>query len=115
MVGGRSGNRGRCAQPCRMSYTLVDELGTPVESNQKGSYLLSPRDLVGYPELERLYHTGMDAWKIEGRMKKPEYVATVCRIYSEALLQLSQNGSHEADEDQLRQLLQVFNRDQSTG
>lgn len=115
MVGGRSGNRGRCAQPCRMSYTLVDELGTPVESNQKGSYLLSPRDLVGYPELERLYHTGMDAWKIEGRMKKPEYVATVCRIYSEALRQLSQNGSYEADENQLRQLLQVFNRDQSTG
>ena len=114
MVGGRSGNRGRCAQPCRMAYTLVDELGAPVDTGQKGSYLLSPRDLIGYPQLEELYQTSMDAWKIEGRMKKPEYVATVCRIYSEALRRLEQ-GDWAPDNDQLRQLLQVFNRDQSTG
>lgn len=97
-----------------MAYTLVDELGTPVDTGQKGSYLLSPRDLIGYPQLEELYQTGMDAWKIEGRMKKPEYVATVCRIYSEALRRLEQ-GDWAPDNDQLRQLLQVFNRDQSTG
>lgn len=113
MIGGRSGNRGRCAQPCRMSYTLVDELGTPIESEIKGSYLLSPRDLVGYPELERLYQLGLDSWKIEGRMKKPEYVATVCRVYSEALRRLEQ-GQWSPDDEQLRQLLQVFNRDHQT-
>lgn len=115
MVGGRSGNRGRCAQPCRMVYKLVDEFGEPFSMDQIGGYLLSPRDLFGYKELSELYKLKMDAWKIEGRMKKPEYVAAVSRIYSQALKQLKENGRAQNDPEALRRLLQVFNRDYCTG
>ncbi len=115
LVGGRSGNRGRCAQPCRMAYNFVNEYGEPYQLNHKGNYLLSPRDLIGYESLDELYQVGMDSWKIEGRMKKAEYVATVCRLYSEALRQLEESSSAENDPDGLRQLLQVFNRDHCQG
>lgn len=111
MVGGRSGNRGRCAQPCRMAYSFVNEYGEPYQSSQKGNYLLSPRDLISYEHLADLYAVNMDSWKIEGRMKKPEYVAIVCRLYSQALQQLEETGSSKIDPDAMRQLLQAFNRD----
>ena len=88
MVGGRSGNRGRCAQPCRMAYQLINDQGTPIEVEQKGKYLLSPKDLIGYPQIAKLAELNMDAWKIEGRMKKPEYVATVSRVYRRVLQSL---------------------------
>ncbi|MEG1997084.1 MAG: U32 family peptidase [Clostridiales bacterium] len=115
MVGGRSGNRGRCAQPCRMGYTLVNHMGDPVTTEVKGNYLLSPRDLVGFPEIEALHELGVKSWKIEGRMKKPEYVATVCRIYSHYLQLLDQNRVIYPTDEDMRQLLQVFNRDHGAG
>ena len=68
MVGGRSGNRGRCAQPCRMAYRLVDEIGEEVPLKVEGKYLLSPKDLFGYDEIEELHKLGLASWKIEGRM-----------------------------------------------
>ncbi len=111
MVGGRSGNRGRCAQPCRMAYQLCDEFGDEIETLAEGKYLLSPKDLFGYENLADLYQLGLAAWKIEGRMKKPQYVATVCRIYSKALRQLEQGLHFAPDAEELRQLTQVFNRD----
>ena len=115
MVGGRSGNRGRCAQPCRMAYQLCDEFGDEIESNIEGKYLLSPKEMFGYTSLKDLYAVGMEAWKIEGRMKKPQYVATVCRIYSDALEKLREGRELNVHEDDMRQLRQVFNRDDCDG
>ena len=76
MVGGRSGNRGKCAQPCRLPYKLLE--------NDKGidkGHLLSTRDLCGLNCIPNLIKAGVTCLKIEGRMKNPEYVATVTRIY----------------------------------
>lgn len=115
MVGGRSGNRGRCAQPCRLAYQLTDEYGDAVDSVAEGRYLLSPRDLFGYEQVKELYQLGLASWKIEGRMKKPEYVATVCRIYHRLLSELEAGHDPQLREEELRQLLQVFNRDRTSG
>ena len=77
MIGGRSGNRGKCAQSCRLPYELIENEKTTLD---KG-YLLSPRDLCSLDYLPRLINCGVKSLKIEGRMKSPEYVATVTRIY----------------------------------
>ena len=82
-IGGRSANRGLCAQPCRLPYELVDENGHVASSG--GRYLLSPKDLAGITVLPALVASGVAALKIEGRMKSPEYVALVVRAYRSAL------------------------------
>jgi U32 family peptidase len=82
-VGGRSANRGLCAQPCRLPYELLDEKGAQLET--PGRYLLSPKDLAGISALPRLVEAGVSAIKIEGRMKSPEYVAIVTGVYRAAL------------------------------
>ncbi|MDO4581348.1 MAG: DUF3656 domain-containing protein [Bacillota bacterium] len=115
LIGGRSGNRGRCAQPCRMAYKLVDEHGEVVPTAASGNYLLSPRDLFGYRQLERLHQLGLAAWKIEGRMKRPEYVATVCRVYAKMLRLLDERRIIYPQDEDMRELLQAFNRDQCSG
>ena len=91
-IGGRSGNRGRCAQPCRKPYTLVrgeaDEYGRPRRAapvSLGDRYLLSTKDLSLYPYLDRVVRLPVAALKIEGRMRSAEYVATVTRIYRKAL------------------------------
>jgi putative protease len=91
-IGGRSGNRGRCAQPCRKPYTLVrgdaDEYGRPRRAAPvplADQYLLSTKDLSLYPYLDRVVRAPVVALKIEGRMRSPEYVATVTGIYRKAL------------------------------
>ena len=105
MVGGRSGNRGKCAQPCRLPYELLEN-DTIVD---KG-YLLSPRDLCGLEHLPTLVNAGVSCLKIEGRMKTPEYVATVTRIYRKYLNLTISGQSFEIDEKDKKDLLQVFNR-----
>lgn len=77
MLGGRSGNRGRCAQPCRMSYALYED-GRKVKED---AYLLSPRDLCTIDRLPELISAGIDSFKIEGRMKSAEYAAGVTAAY----------------------------------
>lgn len=77
MIGGRSGNRGRCAQPCRMPYTLYAD-GKKVRED---AYLLSPKDLCTLDRLPELIAAGIDSFKIEGRMKSPEYAAGVTAAY----------------------------------
>lgn len=77
MLGGRSGNRGRCAQPCRMSYTLLEN-GRAVCEN---AYLLSPKDMCTLDKIPELISAGIDSFKIEGRMKRPEYAAGVTAAY----------------------------------
>lgn len=83
LIGGRSANRGQCAQPCRLPYALVDAAGSEVAA--PGRYLLSTADLAGVTLLPALVSAGVAALKIEGRMKSPEYVATVVRVYRDAL------------------------------
>jgi len=81
-IGGRSANRGLCAQPCRLPYTLIGERG---EAALPGRHLLSPKDLAGIAHLPALIASGVAALKIEGRMKAPEYVAVVTHVYRAAL------------------------------
>lgn len=116
MVGGRSGNRGTCAQPCRKRYELLkgdrDIYGRPVAKVQVPflePYLLSPRDLAVYPHLDRILTLPIVSLKIEGRMKSSEYVATVVAIYRQALDEL-RNGSWTPSGAMITNLLLVFNR-----
>lgn len=110
MIGGRSGNRGRCAQPCRLQYNLVDEQDTDLLSGQAGQYLLSPKDFNTVELLDKLIATGVVSFKIEGRMKRPEYVAIVVETYRKAIDAYYERKFKVSDEDR-RNLTQVFNRD----
>jgi putative protease len=87
-LGGRSANRGECAQACRMPYELVSD-GKLVPLGDR-KYLLSPQDLAGLEVLPELIRAGVASLKIEGRLKSPEYVANITRIYRNALHQLSE-------------------------
>lgn len=83
MIGRRSANRGLCAQPCRLTYDLLDASGNAVAA--PGRYLLSAKDAAGITHLPELIRAGVGALKIEGRMKSPEYVAIVTGVYRAAL------------------------------
>ena len=109
MLGGRSGNRGKCAGPCRLPFELLENNKTI-----NSGYLLSTRDLCGLEFIPDLIHAGVKSFKIEGRMKSPEYVATVTRIYRKYIdLALSDN-EYVIDENDKKELLQVFNRGMSS-
>lgn len=94
MIGGRSGNRGKCAQPCRMQYTI---------DNGDKAYLLSPKDLSTLDFIRDVIDTGAVSLKIEGRMKRPEYVATVVGAYRRAIDGFSKK-------DDIEKVTQIFNR-----
>ena len=106
------GNRGKCAQTCRLPFTLLEE-NNNININCKtldNGYLLSTRDLCALELLPKLIKSGINSFKIEGRMKNPEYVATVTRIYRKYIdLALSEKKFSISKEDKL-ELLQVFNR-----
>lgn len=106
MIGGRSGNRGKCAQGCRLPYELIENEETILD---KG-YLLSPRDLCGLDYIPRLIECGVKCLKIEGRMKNPEYVATVTRIYRKYIDLANSELPYIIDEKDKLDLLQAFNR-----
>ena len=103
MIGGRSGNRGKCAQPCRLPYKVKD-----IDSSFK--YLMSPKDLCGLEFIPNLIEAGVTCFKIEGRMKKPEYVATVTRIYRKYIDKYINKEEYEINQKDIDDLLQVFNR-----
>ncbi|MDD1693707.1 MAG: DUF3656 domain-containing protein [Methanoregula sp.] len=116
VIGGRSGNRGMCAQPCRKPYTLVhgetDEYGRPLHLSDlplKEKYLLSPKDLCTYRYLPELVRSPVVSLKIEGRMKSPEYVAIVVSTYRRALDAIAA-GTWAPSEEAYRDLLLAFNR-----
>lgn len=81
VIGGRSGNRGRCAQPCRLPYSIIKKS----TGESKEGYLLSPKDTCTIEEIKALIESGTSSLKIEGRMKKPEYVSGVVTSYREAI------------------------------
>jgi U32 family peptidase len=115
-IGGRSGNKGMCAQPCRKKYTLlsgkVDEFGRPVNLHPidlKEEYLLSTRDLAVYENLDSITDFKVDSLKIEGRMRSAEYVGIVVKIYRKALNLISAGNLKTNDED-ISKLKLAFNR-----
>lgn len=104
LIGGRSGNRGKCAQGCRLPYTLLEN-GTTIDSG----YLLSPKDLCSLELLPKLLPF-VHSLKIEGRMKTPEYVATVTRIYRKYIQKILNKEEYIVEEQDKKDLMQVFNR-----
>ncbi|MCI8293989.1 MAG: U32 family peptidase, partial [Hespellia sp.] len=102
LIGGRSGNRGQCAQPCRLPYLFEGRKG----------YLLSLKDICTLDLIPELVEAGIDSFKIEGRMKKPEYVAGVVsmyRKYVDLFLQAGKKNYQVAEEDRER-LMDLYNR-----
>jgi putative protease len=91
-LGGRSANRGECAQACRMPYDLIAD-GKQINLGDR-KYLLSPQDLAGLEVLPELVRLGVTSLKIEGRLKSPEYVANITRIYRHALDNLRDVSDH---------------------
>ena len=106
MVGGRSGNRGKCAQPCRLPFSLIDEKNNKLDS----SYLLSTRDLCGLDFIPNLINAGVTSLKIEGRMKSPEYVATVTKIYRKYIDLAYSNEPYVVEDSDRKLLALAFNR-----
>lgn len=112
-IGGRSGNRGSCAQPCRMPYALIDEAGRKIES-EAGPYILSLRDMTGLDRLKELKEAGVVSLKIEGRMKSPDYVYAVVSAYRKALDAVEKGESIDL-EALFRQMKESFNRGYTHG
>lgn len=102
---GRSGNRGVCAQPCRLPYR--DDKG-------REGYPLSPKDLCLLGRLPEICEMGVDSLKIEGRMKSPEYVAVVTSIYRKYLDIYSRDGDFDIDDKDMRKLRQIYSRGEFT-
>lgn len=113
LIGGRSGNRGRYAQHCRKWYRVVDRNrgGRAV----KEGYLLNPRDLFTLDQMDTLLRAGIDSFKIEGRMKRPEYVAAATRVYRRAIDNYLEKGSIGYTSEGKDLLFRVFNRGFTAG
>lgn len=110
LFGGRSGNRGRCAQPCRLPYQVYRE-GKQLNDAKTG-YPLSPKDMCTVGILPQILEAGVHSLKIEGRMKKPEYTAGVVEIYRKYLdryLEGEKNPIVSKEDYQI--LLDIYNRD----
>ncbi len=103
MIGGRSGNRGRCAQPCRLTYSA---------NGISEKYLLSPKDMCTIEAVPDILDAGVYSLKIEGRMKSPEYVAGVSyayRKYVDMYLEKGRDG-YRVEEQDIRKLMDLYNR-----
>ena len=102
MIGGRSGNRGQCAQPCRLPYTV----------NGQRKYFLSPKDICTLELIPEMIDAGIDSFKIEGRMKKPEYVAGVTAMYRKYIDLYLEHGRerYAVDGRDREMLMDLYNR-----
>ena len=102
MIGGRSGNRGQCAQPCRLPYTYKG----------KNGYLMSLKDICTLESIPDLIEHGIDSFKIEGRMKKPEYVAGVTAMYRKYTDLYLEHGREKfrVKKSDLEELMDLYNR-----
>lgn len=108
-MAGVLGNRGKCAGTCRLPYELISK-STDKETTLDKGYLLSTKDLCGLSYIPNLINIGVSSLKIEGRMKTPEYVATVTRIYRKYIDLAYSNTNYTIDPRDQKDLLQVFNR-----
>ena len=109
IVGGRSGNRGKCAGPCRLPYELLEN-----DKKIDSGYLLNSKDLCGLDYIPSLIKAGVSCLKIEGRMKSPEYVAIVTKIYRKYIDLASSNKPYIISSKDRKELLQAFNRGNSS-
>lgn len=111
VIGGRSGNRGRCAQPCRLPYTAKNAQGK-IMNRQEDSWLLSLKDMCTLSYLPDMAEAGVMSFKIEGRMKSPLYTAGVVSIYRKYLDQYLESGKKnwKVDQKDLYALSQYFDR-----
>lgn len=111
ILGGRSGNRGRCAQPCRLAYDALDD--GKLLSRRGENALLSPKDICTVDLIPQIAEAGVYSLKIEGRMKRPEYTAGVVRIYRKYADQYLVHGAegYRVSEEDRKELLLLFNRD----
>jgi putative protease len=110
MLSARSGNRGECAQPCRLAYSLLKE----DELVSEESYLLSMKDLMTIEYLDQLIEAGVDSLKIEGRMRKPEYVIQTVLSYRQAILAYYEHQEINYSTEIVK-LKKVFNREFTKG
>ncbi|KGK91587.1 peptidase U32 [Desulfosporosinus sp. HMP52] len=119
---GRDANRGECTQPCRWGYALVEEkrpgIAFPIEEDERGTYVFNSHDLCLLPHLPLLKPIDIDSYKIEGRMKSVQYVASTVKVYREAIDTLWEQGE-EAFQEKLPRWLEemdkVSHRDYSPG
>ena len=112
-LGGRSANRGQCAQACRLPYELIVD----GEDQELGNvrYLLSPQDLAGYASIPELLDAGVVSLKIEGRLKTPEYVANITRHYRQAIDETIRDGTVTVSDEAKREMELSFSRGFSPG
>ena len=116
MIGGRSGNRGLCAGPCRLNYKLIKENdGNQEIINTNGEYLLSTKDLCTIKRIGEILNSGVDSLKIEGRMKKYEYVYLVVSIYRRAIDNYYKYGETRITKEDMDNLKLAFNREFTHG
>lgn len=110
MIGGRSGNRGRCAQPCRLLYEAFDADGSPLAREKR--HLLSPKDICVLELLPDIIDAGVCSLKIEGRMKSPQYTAGVVSIYRKYVDRYLAWGRHsyQVEKQDVNRLMDLFNR-----
>lgn len=111
LIGGRSGNRGTCAQICRKKFTLLDENKNEI----KKSYLLSMKDLMTINNVDKLIDSGIDSFKIEGRMKRPEYVYLMIKLYRKAIDSYLELGYIDIDKKDIYEIKKLFNREFTKG
>jgi putative protease len=112
MTKGRSGNRGECAQSCRMSYRLVCE---DDHAQLSGEYLLSTKDIALFEDVQKLAEANVTCFKIEGRMKPPEYVGHVTKIYRKLLCSYRKGEPLSVSREDIEKLTKLFNRGFSKG
>lgn len=115
LIGDRSGNRGTCAQCCRQKYTLVEKMGSKVNNISDFEYLLSTKDLNTLEHIGKLIDAGVDSFKIEGRMKRPEYVYLVVSLYRKAIDSYLKEGFVSITRDDIYELKKLFNREFTKG
>lgn len=107
-IGGRSANRGQCAQSCRFSYEM--HVDGEKKDLQGKSFLVSPQDLCGINEVPSLLEAGVDCFKVEGRLKTPEYVATAARSFDEAITTAQSNKTLPHPINFKKQMATAFSR-----
>lgn len=107
---GRSGNRGTCSQPCRMKYDIVDD-----KKINKDNYLLSTKDLNTILNIGELIKSGIDSLKIEGRMKRPEYVYLITSLYRKAIDNYIKYKDTKITNEDINEMKKIFNREFTKG
>lgn len=115
-IGSRSANRGECAQSCRLPYELwVEKQHKKERVETEGKYLLSLKDLSALEHIGDLIECGVSSFKIEGRMKRPEYVACMCRIYRKAIDAYENHEEFHVTEEIKKEMKKIFNRGFTSG